>query len=53
MNIRLGALYIGALYEKFGREVQLTAGAYNAGPRAMARWCDATRQVTRPTSSSS
>jgi soluble lytic murein transglycosylase len=39
VNIRLGAAYIGSLYKKFGREVPLAAGAYNAGPRAMARWC--------------
>lgn len=39
-NVRLGALYIGALYRKFGQQVPFTAGAYNAGPRAMARWCD-------------
>ena len=53
VNIRLGALYIGSLYKKFGREIQLTAGAYNAGPRAMATLVRATRQATRPTSSSS
>src|SRR5262245_12378422 len=40
INIRLGALYIGQLYGKFGRELQLTAGAYNGGPRMMARWCE-------------
>jgi soluble lytic murein transglycosylase len=39
VNIRLGATYIGSLFAKFGREVPLTAGAYNAGPRAMSRWC--------------
>jgi soluble lytic murein transglycosylase len=39
VNIRLGAQYIGSLYGKFGKEVALTAGAYNAGPKAMARWC--------------
>jgi len=39
VNIRLGALYIGALFKKFGGEVPLAAGAYNAGPRAMGRWC--------------
>jgi soluble lytic murein transglycosylase len=39
-NIKLGANYIGALYAKFGREVQLTAGAYNGGPRMMTRWCE-------------
>jgi soluble lytic murein transglycosylase len=38
-NIRLGALYIGSLFKKFGGEVPLAAGAYNAGPRAMGRWC--------------
>jgi soluble lytic murein transglycosylase len=40
VNIRLGSLYIGSLYNKFGREIQLTAGAYNAGPKAMSRWCE-------------
>ena len=44
VNIRLGALYIGSLYTKFGHEVPLTAGAYNAGPRMMTRWCDRTRK---------
>jgi soluble lytic murein transglycosylase len=39
-NVRLGALFIGSLYEKFGGQVPLTAGAYNAGPHAMARWCE-------------
>ncbi len=47
VNIRLGALYIGALYKKFGGEVPLAAGAYNAGPRAMTRWC--TQHGTHPT----
>ena len=40
INVRLGASYIGQLYTKFGRELQLTAGAYNGGPRMMARWCE-------------
>jgi soluble lytic murein transglycosylase len=40
VNIRLGAAYIGALVKKFGGSVPLAAGAYNAGPRAMMRWCD-------------
>ncbi|HEX3695187.1 MAG TPA: transglycosylase SLT domain-containing protein [Polyangia bacterium] len=39
-NVRLGAVYIGALFRKFGQQVPLAAGAYNAGPRAMTRWCD-------------
>ncbi len=39
-NVRLGALYIGALYAKFGGQIPLAAGAYNAGPRAMAKWCE-------------
>lgn len=40
VNIKLGALYIGALYRKFGGQIPLVAGAFNAGPKAMARWCD-------------
>ncbi|HEY6478328.1 MAG TPA: lytic transglycosylase domain-containing protein [Polyangia bacterium] len=47
VNIRLGALYIGALFKKFGGAVPLAAGAYNAGPRAMARWC--TQHAGHPT----
>ena len=47
VNIRLGARYIGGLYNKFGGEVPLTAGAYNAGPHAMARWC--TQHGSHPT----
>jgi soluble lytic murein transglycosylase len=47
VNVRLGAIYIGSLYKKFGGEVPLAAGAYNAGPRAMARWC--TQHGTHPT----
>ena len=39
-NVRLGASYIGSLFNKFGRQVPITAGAYNAGPKAMGRWCD-------------
>jgi soluble lytic murein transglycosylase len=38
--VRLGAIYIGSLYKKFGGQVPLAAGAYNAGPRAMTKWCD-------------
>jgi soluble lytic murein transglycosylase len=40
VNVRLGSIYIGSLFQKFGGQVPLAAGAYNAGPRAMARWCD-------------
>jgi soluble lytic murein transglycosylase len=39
-NIRLGAAYIGSLYRKFGQQIPVAAGSYNAGPRSMARWCD-------------
>jgi soluble lytic murein transglycosylase len=39
-NVRLGAIYIGSLFEKFGGQIPLTAGAYNAGPRAMTKWCE-------------
>ena len=40
VNIRLGALYIGSLAKKFHAQIPLVAGAYNAGPKAMAKWCD-------------
>ena len=40
MNVRLGASYIGGLAKKFGGQIPLVAGAYNAGPKAMAKWCD-------------
>jgi soluble lytic murein transglycosylase len=39
-NVRLGAAYIGGLHRKFGSQIPLTAGAFNAGPKAMARWCE-------------
>ena len=39
-NIRLGAAYIGGLAKKFHGQIPLLAGAYNAGPKAMAKWCD-------------
>jgi soluble lytic murein transglycosylase len=39
-NVRLAAIYIGSLYQKFGGQVPLTAGAYNAGEGAMAKWCE-------------
>ncbi len=39
-NIRLGASYIGSLFRKFDEQVPAAAGSYNAGPKAMARWCD-------------
>jgi soluble lytic murein transglycosylase len=39
-NVRLGAIYIGSLYGKFGGQIPLAAGAYNAGPKAMAKWCE-------------
>lgn len=39
-NIRLGAAYIGSLYRKFGQQIPVAAGSYNAGPKAMGRWCD-------------
>jgi soluble lytic murein transglycosylase len=40
VNVRLGAIYIGSLFKKFGGQVPVAAGAYNAGPRAMSRWYD-------------
>jgi soluble lytic murein transglycosylase len=45
-NIRLGTAYLGALYHRFQNQEALAAGAYNAGARAMMRWCD--QWGTRP-----
>jgi soluble lytic murein transglycosylase len=39
-NIRLGVAYLGELLRQFGGQEALAAGAYNAGERAMMRWCD-------------
>jgi soluble lytic murein transglycosylase len=39
-NIRLGATYLGGLLRRFRGQEALAAGAYNAGARAMMRWCD-------------
>jgi soluble lytic murein transglycosylase len=39
-NIRLGATFIGSLAKKFAGQIPLVAGAFNAGPKAMAKWCD-------------
>ncbi|HEY4186530.1 MAG TPA: transglycosylase SLT domain-containing protein, partial [Polyangia bacterium] len=40
INVHLGATYIGGLSKKFGGQIPLVAGAYNAGPKAMSKWCD-------------
>jgi soluble lytic murein transglycosylase len=39
-NVRLGAAYIGSLFRKFAQQIPVAAGSYNAGPKAMGRWCD-------------
>jgi soluble lytic murein transglycosylase len=39
-NIHLGATYLGDLLRRFRGQEALAAGAYNAGARAMIRWCD-------------
>ncbi len=46
VNIRLGAAYIGSLAKKFGGQIPLVAGAFNAGPKAMSKWCD--QHATHP-----
>jgi soluble lytic murein transglycosylase len=40
VNIRIGAAYLGGLLKRFGEQIALAAGAYNAGSHAMMRWCD-------------
>jgi soluble lytic murein transglycosylase len=39
-NIRQGVAYLGGLLHRFRGQEALAAGAYNAGARAMMRWCD-------------
>lgn len=39
-NIHLGATYLGGLLRRFRGQEALAAGSYNAGARAMTRWCD-------------
>ena len=39
-NIRLGTAYLGGLLRRFRGQEALAAGAYNAGARAMMRWCE-------------
>jgi soluble lytic murein transglycosylase len=46
VNVRLGTAYLGGLLKRFSDQVALAAGAYNAGSRAMMRWCD--QWGTRP-----
>ena len=46
-NIRFGAWYIGHLLKKFKGQIPLGAGSYNAGPRAMMKWCQG-RSGSRP-----
>lgn len=40
VNVRFGAAYLGGLLKRFGNQLPLAAGAYNAGSHAMMRWCD-------------
>ncbi len=40
INIRLGARYIAGLWQQFSGRAYFVAGAFNAGPRPMQRWCD-------------
>lgn len=40
-NIWLGTWYLGRLLAKFDHQLPAAIGAYNAGPRAMARWLGA------------
>jgi soluble lytic murein transglycosylase len=45
-NVRLGTRMLGTLWRQFAGRDYLVAGAYNAGPRAMERWCE--RHGRRP-----
>lgn len=37
-NIRLGAAYLGTLFDRFGGRASAAVGSYNAGPAAVERW---------------
>lgn len=37
-NLEAGCVYLGALLESFGGDVELALAAYNAGPGAVRRW---------------
>jgi soluble lytic murein transglycosylase len=39
-NIRLGALFLQRLVDRFGGSYALTAAAYNAGPRRVGQWLE-------------
>lgn len=39
-NIKLGALYLSRLVERFGNNRALAAAAYNAGPHRVAKWLE-------------
>ena len=39
-NITLGTGYLGGLLRRFSGQEALAAGGYNAGGKAMSRWCD-------------
>jgi soluble lytic murein transglycosylase len=41
VNLRLGAFYIAKLLRMFQGNVGLAAAAYNAGPRAVSHWLEA------------
>ena len=45
LNVRLGAAYLGEMYQRFGRSRILASAAYNAGPSRVERWLDRTPAV--------
>ena len=40
-NIRLGTLYLGQMYQRFGEHTALATAAYNAGPLRVEEWLPA------------
>ncbi|MDX8403973.1 MAG: transglycosylase SLT domain-containing protein [Mariprofundaceae bacterium] len=40
INIRLGALYLSRLLQRFNHNHAIAAAAYNAGPRRVSRWLE-------------
>jgi soluble lytic murein transglycosylase len=44
-NLQLGAFYLGKLLKTFDQRVVLAVAAYNAGPPAVARWLEGSRNL--------
>ena len=46
VNIHLGTIYLAELLKRFGGNIFLAIGAYNAGPEAVTRWIEERKDFT-------